>query len=82
MPAQQLGGLRHVLGAVVRPGAAPAVWVLAAGAQPRRALQPEIGWHRVEVTPEGARDPLIGPLATGFEVFLWHSYEAPPPPGA
>jgi hypothetical protein len=34
------------------------------------------------VTPAGARDPLIGPLATAFEVFLWHSYEAPLPPGA
>jgi GMP synthase-like glutamine amidotransferase len=54
----------------------------AAGAQPHRAPQPEIGWHRVEVTPEGARDPVIGPLATAFEVFLWHSYEAPLPPGA
>jgi len=53
-----------------------------AGAQPRRAARPEIGWHRVEVTPEGAGDPLIGPLAPGFEVFLWHSYEAPLPPGA
>jgi GMP synthase (glutamine-hydrolysing) len=53
-----------------------------AGAQPRRAARPEIGWHRVEVTPEGAADPLIGPLAPGFEVFLWHSYEAPLPPGA
>jgi GMP synthase (glutamine-hydrolysing) len=53
-----------------------------AGAQPRRAARPEIGWHRVEVTPHGAGDPLIGPLAPGFEVFLWHSYEAPLPPGA
>jgi GMP synthase (glutamine-hydrolysing) len=53
-----------------------------AGAQPRRAARPEIGWHRVEVTPQGAGDPLIGPLAPGFEVFLWHSYEAPLPPGA
>jgi GMP synthase (glutamine-hydrolysing) len=53
-----------------------------AGAQPRRAARPEIGWHRVEVTPEGAGDPLIGPLAPASEVFLWHSYEAPLPPGA
>lgn len=53
-----------------------------AGAQPRRADRPEIGWHRVEVTPQGAGDPLIGPLAPGFEVFLWHGYEAPLPPGA
>jgi GMP synthase (glutamine-hydrolysing) len=54
----------------------------AAGSQPRRAARPEIGWHRVEVTLEGARDPVIGPLAPGFEVFLWHSYEAPLPPGS
>ena len=53
----------------------------AAGARPRRAARPEIGWHRVEVTPEGASDPLIGPLAPAFEVFEWHSYEAPLPPG-
>jgi GMP synthase (glutamine-hydrolysing) len=53
----------------------------AAGAKPRRAAQPEIGWHRVEVTPDGAADPLIGPLAPAFEVFEWHSYEAPLPPG-
>jgi GMP synthase (glutamine-hydrolysing) len=53
-----------------------------AGTHPRRAARPEIGWHRVEVAQEGAGDPLIGPLAPGFEVFLWHSYEAPLPPGA
>jgi GMP synthase (glutamine-hydrolysing) len=53
-----------------------------AGGRPRRASRPEIGWHRVEVTPEGARDPLMGPLAPAFDVFLWHSYEAPLPPGA
>jgi GMP synthase (glutamine-hydrolysing) len=54
----------------------------AAGAEPRRAARPEIGWHRVEVTPEGAGDPLLGPLAPRFEAFQWHSYEFPPPPGA
>jgi GMP synthase (glutamine-hydrolysing) len=53
-----------------------------AGAQPHQAPQPEIGWHRVEVTPDGGRDPLIGPLAPTFEVFEWHSYETPLPPGA
>lgn len=52
-----------------------------AGARPRRAPRPEIGWHRVEVTPQGARDPLIGPLAPAFEAFEWHTYEAPLPPG-
>jgi len=54
----------------------------AAGAQPRRASQPEIGWHQVEVTPEGVDDPLLGPLAPSFEAFQWHSYEFPLPPGA
>jgi GMP synthase-like glutamine amidotransferase len=53
-----------------------------AGARPRRAARPEIGWDRVEVTGEGARDPVIGPLAPASEVFLWHSYEAPLPPDA
>lgn len=54
----------------------------AGGAEPRRAARPEIGWQRVEVTPEGAADPLLGPLAPSFEAFQWHSYEFPLPPGA
>jgi GMP synthase (glutamine-hydrolysing) len=54
----------------------------AAGAEARRAAEPEIGWHPVEVTPEGAADPLLGPLAPAFEAFQWHSYEFPLPPGA
>lgn len=54
----------------------------AAGATPRRAARPEIGWHRVELSPEGAGDPLLAPLAPGFEAFQWHSYEFPLPPGA
>jgi GMP synthase (glutamine-hydrolysing) len=54
----------------------------AAGAQARRASRPEIGWHRVEMTAEGADDPLLGPLAPSFEAFQWHSYEFSLPPGA
>ena len=54
----------------------------AAGAKPRRAERPEIGWHEVEVTEEGQADPLLGPLAPRFEAFQWHSYEFPLPPGA
>jgi GMP synthase (glutamine-hydrolysing) len=54
----------------------------AAGAKARRALRPEIGWHPVEVAPEGEEDPLLGPLAPSFEAFQWHSYEFPLPPGA
>jgi GMP synthase (glutamine-hydrolysing) len=54
----------------------------AAGAQPRRASHPEIGWRQVEIAIEGADDPLLGPLAPSFEAFQWHSYEFPLPPGA
>jgi GMP synthase-like glutamine amidotransferase len=54
----------------------------AAGAEARRASKPEIGWQQVEVTPEGADDPLLGPLAPFFEAFQWHSYEFSLPPGA
>jgi GMP synthase (glutamine-hydrolysing) len=54
----------------------------AAGTPPRRAGRPEIGWSEVEVTPEGASDPLVGPLAPRFEAFQWHSYEFLLPDGA
>jgi GMP synthase (glutamine-hydrolysing) len=54
----------------------------AAGAPARRAARPEIGWHAVEVTPEGARDPILGPLAPRFTAFQWHGYEFPLPPAA
>jgi GMP synthase (glutamine-hydrolysing) len=56
--------------------------VVAAGGEARRASEPEIGWHRVELTDEGGADPLLAPLAPGFEAFQWHSYECVPPPGA
>jgi GMP synthase (glutamine-hydrolysing) len=54
----------------------------AAGGTARRASEPEIGWFEVEVTGEGASDPVIGPLAPSFTGFQWHSYEALPPEGA
>ena len=54
----------------------------AAGVPARRASDPEIGWHDVEVTGAGADDPLLGALAPRFEAFQWHSYECPVPPGA
>jgi GMP synthase (glutamine-hydrolysing) len=49
----------------------------AAGAVPRRAPRPEIGWHSVELTNAGREDPLLGPLGSSFEAFQWHSYEFP-----
>jgi GMP synthase (glutamine-hydrolysing) len=54
----------------------------AAGGEARRAGKPEIGWFEIEVTDEGASDPVIGPLAPSFTGFQWHSYEALPPDGA
>lgn len=53
----------------------------AAGGSARRAAEPEIGWHPVELTAEGVRDPVLGPVAPGFTAFQWHSYEAVPPDG-
>jgi GMP synthase (glutamine-hydrolysing) len=47
----------------------------AAGGEAVRASEPEIGWFEVEVTPEGAVDSLLAPLAPSFEAFEWHSYE-------
>jgi GMP synthase (glutamine-hydrolysing) len=54
----------------------------AAGGVARPAREPEIGWHRVKLTPEGLDDPLLAPLAPGFTAFQWHSYEFSLPPGA
>jgi GMP synthase (glutamine-hydrolysing) len=54
----------------------------AAGGSARRASEPEIGWFEVEITDEGAADPVMGPLAPSFTAFEWHSYEAIPPDGA
>jgi GMP synthase (glutamine-hydrolysing) len=54
----------------------------AAGAEVSRASRPEIGWHRVELTPEGRSDPLLAALAPGFSAFQWHSYRFSLPAGA
>lgn len=54
----------------------------AAGAPPYRADEPEIGWYEIEITEAGQADPLVGPLAPSVELFEWHHYNAPLPPGA
>jgi GMP synthase (glutamine-hydrolysing) len=54
----------------------------AAGGKALRALQPEIGWYDVQVSEEGAADPVLGALAPCFEAFGWHSYEVALPEGA
>jgi GMP synthase (glutamine-hydrolysing) len=53
----------------------------AAGAQPERMAEPEIGWYEIEITEAGADDPVVGPLAPSVELFEWHHYAAPLPPG-
>jgi GMP synthase (glutamine-hydrolysing) len=54
----------------------------AAGAAVRAAERPEIGWHQVELTPEGRDDPLLGILPERFESLQYHHYEWLLPPGA
>jgi GMP synthase-like glutamine amidotransferase len=54
----------------------------AAGARPHRMSEPEIGWYDIEITDAGAVDPVVGPLAPSVELFEWHHYAAPLPPGA
>jgi GMP synthase (glutamine-hydrolysing) len=54
----------------------------AAGAEVRRAPAPEIGWHDIDLTPEGGADPLLGFLPGRFEGFGYHHYEWLLPPGA
>jgi GMP synthase-like glutamine amidotransferase len=54
----------------------------AAGAPVRRAAAPEIGWHEVELTADGAVDPLLGFLPRRFETLQWHHYEWLLPPRA
>lgn len=54
----------------------------AAGAEVRRAAEPEIGWREVELTGAGAADPVLGSLPDRFSAFQWHSYETALPPGA
>lgn len=54
----------------------------AAGGSARPAAQPEIGWTPVELTAQGAEDPLLGSMPARFDSFQWHSYEFALPPGA
>jgi GMP synthase (glutamine-hydrolysing) len=53
----------------------------AAGGDVRQAERPEIGWHEIELTPEGAADPLLSVMPERFESFQYHHYEWLPPPG-
>ena len=46
----------------------------AAGAKVGPASEPEIGWLDVELTPDGASDPVLGVLPARATVFQWHHY--------
>jgi len=54
----------------------------AAGAWVGPASAPEIGWHAVELTPEGRADPVLGSLPASTEALQWHHYTFAVPDGA
>jgi GMP synthase-like glutamine amidotransferase len=57
----------------------------ALGAEVKRGSEPEIGLGRVELTPEGRADPVLGPaadVAAGLPVVHWHGDTFDLPPGA
>lgn len=43
---------------------------------------PEIGWHEVELTDEGAADPVLSALPARFDALEWHHYGHGLPDGA
>ena len=51
-----------------------------AGARARQMPRPEIGWYEVQLTADGAADPLLGPVGDSFPALEWHSYSVPLPP--
>jgi GMP synthase (glutamine-hydrolysing) len=42
----------------------------------------EVGWVKLELTPAGRADPVLGALVEPAEVFEWHHDAFEPPPGA
>ena len=54
----------------------------AAGAEVRRASEPEVGWLPVEVTEAGREDPVVGSLPARFDALEWHHYTYDLPPRA
>lgn len=47
-----------------------------------RAPEREVGWHRIALTAEGRRSPLLGTLPDEFDAFQWHGDAWTLPPGA
>ena len=54
----------------------------AAGADVRRASEPEIGWYQIELTEAGRADRVLGTLGERVEGFQWHHYTFDLPVGA
>ena len=54
----------------------------AAGAEVGPAVAPEVGWHEIELTPEGAKDAVLGALPGRTDAFQWHHYTFEIPAGA
>ncbi len=46
------------------------------------AATSEVGWHEVVLTPEGARDPVLGAFPQRFTALEWHHYTWELPEGA
>jgi GMP synthase (glutamine-hydrolysing) len=53
-----------------------------AGASVGRADQKEVAWCEVELTRDGADDPVVGVFPTRFDAFQWHHYTFGLPDGA
>jgi GMP synthase (glutamine-hydrolysing) len=54
----------------------------AAGGSVAPASASEVGWHEIELTPTGARDPVLGTLPEQTSAFQWHHYTFQLPEGA
>ena len=54
----------------------------AAGSWVGPLTAPEIGWHEVELTAEGAADPVLSALPPRFDALEWHHYGHGLPDGA
>jgi GMP synthase (glutamine-hydrolysing) len=54
----------------------------AAGSWVGPMLEPEIGWHEVELTDAGVDDPVVGALPRTFTALQWHHYTYGVPTGA
>ena len=54
----------------------------ALGGRAARLPAPEVGWHEVELTAAGRRDPLLNHLPDRVAAFEWHHYGFAPADGA